>query len=149
MRCGMKLLTSLWIAFSLMTLCGCISRNEAEAVVTADIVAIENKIIDGDLNFGILGGRGSVSNDTIKIGVRFYLADELFLLDIDALHAELAHFCSNENNNKIPIRVRAVTCDTWVTDEGILYFHLNHRRIYYNRIPMGRADKFINYLKYK
>lgn len=145
------------IYFALLTMLFCIScsQDQATVVIDAEVLTIQDKIFSGSFDIwgGFLSsssGGGSFANDKIKIGVRFDFYGELYLLDLEVLHAELAHFCGQNSTNKLPIRICVwYNNDLMLNHTGLKLYLGNSNRVVYNECYIGqkRTDMLIEKMR--
>jgi len=105
----MRTLATSFVCSILLVLGGCCKRISIEYSANAEVLAINQKILEGQsiatlyASLGT-GGEysGKISNDVNKVSIRLYIGDSLFLEDIRVNHAMLVHYGEKDS---LPVRL--------------------------------------------
>ena len=91
--------------------------------IEAEILSINSHILNGELwsNF-LSSSSGYITNDMIKVGIKFEIGKYLFLEDLQLRHAELAYY---KNSSTIPLDITCEAMRGFVVPGNCLKIYLN------------------------
>ena len=106
----------------------------------AEILCINEKIFDGSWEGMFLGSSsGKFQNDTIKVGIKIIVGEQMFLKDIQLQHSELIYF-TRDGQKEIPLNVEFTSFPQGGI-QGDLTFLLNDRPVGYVRCHKDLAER--------
>jgi len=116
-----KQILGLVLSFLLLFLIGC--QKAITTDIEAEVLSINSHVLNGELISNFLSSSsGSITNDTIKIGIKFKIGEYLFLEDLKLRHAELAYY---KNSKTIPLNIKCRAGIGFFNPGNSLRIHLN------------------------
>jgi hypothetical protein len=92
------------LVLGLLIITGCSKAHYPQETLDAQILSVNDQILSGNLYGALLrSSSGTISDDVIKVGVKFYIGGELYLEDIELNHAELTYF---NNRKTLPLTLQ-------------------------------------------